>query len=76
MNAFNEKTLSDDMRMPDATGLMETCDKCTCLIFNWRCIGDCAFLSMDGVRILCRYCWNDEKNQLDLIDKYKKSVIL
>ena len=47
----------------DATGLMESCDKCNRLIHNWDSVGDRAFLSMDGCRILCLDCWNVERKE-------------
>ena len=63
MNAFNREVLEKDMELAGGTGLMENCDECNTLIFNWECVGDRAFLSSDGCRILCLRCWNDERKE-------------
>lgn len=49
MNAFNKRELQKDKE-----GLLESCDCCNSLIYNWEHISQ-AFLSFDG-EILCLSC--------------------
>jgi len=56
MNEFNKTVLSFDR-----SGIVESCDCCRRLIFNWDSVGDAATLAPDGVRILCNRCLTAEK---------------
>jgi hypothetical protein len=49
LNAFNELVLS-----LDTTGLIESCDCCNQLIYNWDTLTNC-FVSFDN-KIVCQRC--------------------
>lgn len=50
MNAFNKQILDKDN-----SGLIESCDICNKLIFNFNMVGDAATLNEDGL-IICLTC--------------------
>ena len=49
MNEFNRQQLAED-----DSGLLESCDRCNCLIHGWDHIS-LAFVTFDG-RVICNDC--------------------
>jgi hypothetical protein len=59
MNAFQKEILNDPF-----DGHTEICDKCGSIIRNWDFI-KLAWVSQDGINILCGWCHSEEIQKKD-----------